>query len=44
MSDGILVALEGDDPRSQLIENYQRGVEAEIHVVGTRPKIPRAAR
>ena len=40
MSDGILVALEGDDPRSQLIENYQRGVEAEIHVFDITPAGP----
>lgn len=40
MSDGILVALDGDDPRSRLIESYQRGVEAEFHVFDITPAGP----
>lgn len=40
IGDGILVALEEDDPRSEVIKNYQRGIEAEFHVFDITPAGP----
>lgn len=40
IGDGILVALDRDDPRSKLIESYQNGIEAEFHVFDITPAGP----